>query len=321
MSQSLSFERVASTRPRAVHSRSSQAGPRRSLEIGVHALRRWLTRSSTPATAALVLAGCSLQNFDALSRETARANAGAAGAQTAGPAGSVRAQPSEADFGENGGTRSPALADVTGGGATQPGGGAGGANSGTGASSRAGAGGGEVTAPTGNDRGGSGGAGELVEEPSLLDAGTTLNLLSNPGFEFGHAGWIAFGGSAIVDVEGAGRDGSRCISSVNRSQTFEGPARDIASPVVGGNNYFLEAWVRMTTGQQPISISVKTACQGQTESYSPIVSGSANADEWTRFAGEFTAPTCALKELRFYVEGPPAGVSFYVDDAGLYLSP
>lgn len=267
----------------------------------------------------LALSGCSLQNFDALSRETgpAQANAGAAGAETTGPTGSIGGEPPEADFA---GTRSTAPGDGPGAGATQPGGGAGGANSGAGGSSGAGAGG--DIAPSGNDRGGGGGGtGQLVEEPSFVDAGTTLNLLSNPGFEFGHAGWIAFGGSAIVDVEGAGRDGSRCISSVNRRQSFEGPARDIASLVVGGSNYFVEAGVRMSTGQQPISISVKTACQGQSESYSPVVSGIANAEEWTRLAGEFTAPTCALTELRFYLEGPAAGASFYVDDAGLFLSP
>jgi hypothetical protein len=197
-------------------------------------------------------------------------------------------------------------------------GGAAGASSGGAAGASSGAGG-NAGGPSGAS--GSMNAGGDAGAEGAIDAGGRLNLLDDPGFEGGHLGWIAFGGSAIVDVAAEGRGGSRCISSINRTQTFEGPSRNIQPLVEAGGIYWLEAWVRVGTGEQPVSLSLKTVCEGLAESYAPIVSVFAGADDWTQLAGRFTTPTCPLVEFTFYVEGPASGISFYVDDVGLYPAP
>jgi hypothetical protein len=244
-----------------------------------------VTRCGAPLSGALLALGCSLQNFESLSRDADELGApgGAAGDGSLAGAGG----------GAGGGA---------------PDGGAGGSREGSGGAGAAG----------GADVGGSGmGVGGVGSG----DAGVAPNLLSDPGFEVGHAGWVAFGDSAILDVDAEGRDGSRCISSVNRTATFEGPAVRIETLVAAGATYSVEAWVRMSSGNQPVSISLKTVCDGAAESYSPIVSSTSNAASWTRLAGDFTAPTCVLAELTIYIEGPPSGVSFYVDDVAMQLVP
>jgi hypothetical protein len=169
--------------------------------------------------------------------------------------------------------------------------------------------------------GASGSGGMSAGASGDADAGERRNLIPDPGFEAGHQGWIAFGGSAIVDVDSQGREGSRCISSIDRTETFEGPSLDIEALVEADATYWLEAWVRVSAGTQRLSLSLKTVCEGLDATYAPIVSDFAGDDEWTELSGQFTTPTCALIEFAFYVEGPASGVSFYVDDVGLYPVP
>jgi hypothetical protein len=248
--------------------------------------RRRVTRCGAPWAGALFALGCSLQNFESLSRNADElgATGGAAGNGSLAGAGGGGAGGSAPGAGGTGGSRGGS-------------GGAGGADvggSGTGA--------------------GTGGVGSG-------DAGANPNLLNDPGFEVGHAGWVAFGGSAIIDVDAEGRDGSRCISSSNRTATFEGPSVRIDTLVSAAATYSVVAWVRASSGNQPVSISLKTVCDGTPASYLPIVSDTANATSWTQLVGHFTAPSCVLSEFSIYIEGPPSGISFYVDDVAMYLVP
>ena len=245
----------------------------------------------------LQIVACSLQNFDALSSN-----------ETAGNGGSAGRAPSEGGNGADGG-RAPI-----------------GGRGGTGGTPAAGSGGqgsprGGAAGVGGSGTSGRGGAsnGGFGSSPSFGDGGVALNLLPDPGFAVGHAGWSQFGTAVLADAPGEGKDGSQCLLVSGRTQTFAGPAIDLQTLVVGGQVYGAEAWVRTSSATtQSVSISIKTTCTGAGDVYTQLVSELVAAGEWLLLRGEFTAETCALDEYVLYIEGPEIDTDIYVDDVGLY---
>lgn len=160
-----------------------------------------------------------------------------------------------------------------------------------------------------------GGAGEGGSE--AIDARPPDgNLIPEPSFESGHSGWTAFGPSTIVDVEGSAHTGLKCIAATNRAAPWQGPMFAVDSVVAGGTSYEASAWVRVTEGNVMTHLTLRTLCEGMTDSYT-AVAGSLVGDEWTLLTGTFTAPTCTLDALDLFIEGPPAGVDIFVDDVEL----
>jgi hypothetical protein len=160
---------------------------------------------------------------------------------------------------------------------------------------------------------------EDAGSPALgADAGAVEpgpELLPDPSFEAGHAGWLGFGDSRITDVLDA-HAGSRAILSTNRTATWQGPIYDILPLVQRAEPYALSAWVRNEVGTHNIMISLKATC-GSDTTYSPL-STRAVASQWQQLDASFIVPDCAdLKELFVYVEGPPATCNMLVDDVSL----
>ncbi len=56
---------------------------------------------------------------------------------------------------------------------------------------------------------------------------------------------------------------------------------------------------------------------GDSASYVPLASGTANNWSWTKLVGEFTVPSCGLAELDVYLEGPAPGVVMFADDVAV----
>jgi hypothetical protein len=246
------------------------------------------------------LSGCSLQDFDALGSEAA-----GAGSARAGSAGSTNAVGGSGGASNDGGTGGSVPVPVAG-------------NGGGGGEAGYNGGGGNNAGGSGN-RGGTGGS-----DLTPGDGGVLLNLLSDPGFEGGHEGWLPFGDSTILDVDGEGRDGSRCIHVTERPSTFSGPGSPALEALVEPERrYRAEAWVRMETDADTVGISLKSFCtQDTAPTYTQLTSAAASAADWTFLSGEFSvaaAATCTLTELLFYIEGPDPINAFYVDDVGLYL--
>jgi hypothetical protein len=243
----------------------------------------------------LGLAGCSLQNFDALSGGPDVLTSGGSAGSAAGEAG----RGGNAPIGGRGGASS-------GGGGDSSTGSAG--TNGSGSSAGAGASGGNGSS--------SGGAFQLA------DGGTVLNLLQDPSFATGHVGWTQFGNAALADAPGEGRDGSQCLAATGRTETFAGPSIDLELLLEPGQAYGAEAWVRTSgTTAQTTGLSVKTVCSGEAETYTQLATEPAPVGQWVLLSGSFTAATCTLDEYKLYIEGPESGVDLYVDDVGLYQLP
>lgn len=209
---------------------------------------------------------------------------------------------------------------VAGTGGTDDAGGSGGATGGVGGSGGSGNAGsaGSGTAGVGGSAGSS--AGSAGTSPFEGDAGIG-NLLSDPSFEQGLSGWVAFGASTLEVSETFARTGTQSLRSSGRTQPYEGPSLRMESMVFAGLDYAFEVWVRTEAGTHTFNATLKTRCAGQTDdeaAYNQIANRSIG-ESWAYLNGSFTAPSdCTLAELRVYIEGPAAGESFFIDDAGLY---
>ena len=246
----------------------------------------------------LLIAACSLQNFDALSSASGAGNGGSGGVPSV-----------DGSSGEGGDGGAP----TAGRGGRGPGGVAG--AGGRGGASNVPPGGAAGARPDGSDGGRGGDPGN---SPSG-DGGTALNLLPDPSFTFGHEGWSQFGATELADAPGEGRDGSQCLVATGRTLTYEGPSINLLTLLVGGDVYTAEAWVRTSaTTTQTVSISIKSTCTGAADAYTQVVTELVASGQWLLLRGEFTAQTCDLDEYRLYIEGPESGVDLYVDDVGLY---
>jgi endo-1,4-beta-xylanase len=146
------------------------------------------------------------------------------------------------------------------------------------------------------------------------------NLMPNPSFETGHASWVGFGGSTILDWSTAARTGDKCIASTNRTESWQGPSYNVLPLVTVGDSYDFSGWVRVEEGLQPVTMSLKSACSGVEPTYTTL--GSVIVDtEWTHMSGIITVTDCGLGELTPYFEGPAANTDFFIDDVSLTLVP
>ncbi len=188
-------------------------------------------------------------------------------------------------------------------------------------------------------------------EPFPTEA-TGDNLLTNPGFEDGTDGWMAWGAS-LTTVAAPVHEGDHSGFVSARGDTWNGVAQNIFRDVEPGQSYFASVWVTVggasdssagaggaggagAGGASPggasgagaggtssaetaqvVTVSLKAVC-GDEEIYSTVASGETLPGEWLELSGVLDAPDCEdLAELILYVEGPPAGIDLYVDDASL----
>jgi hypothetical protein len=70
-----------------------------------------------------------------------------------------------------------------------------------------------------------------------------------------------------------------------------------------------------------VRMTVKTVCGSDEAAYVTLDTQAANETDYTLLSANVTVPTCTLTEYVVYFEGPDPGVSFYLDDVGLYAVP
>jgi len=153
---------------------------------------------------------------------------------------------------------------------------------------------------------------------SLAPAFGDTNVLKNPGFEDGTAGWE--GRSCKIEaVTAPVHGGSKSGKALGRTEAWQGIKQSLLGKVSNGNTYKISAWVRLeNSDSDTVTLSIEQAV-GENASYININSTTANKDEWVKLTGEFTPnETGTLKTLDLYFEGPPPDVNFFVDDVVVY---
>ncbi|HVZ37355.1 MAG TPA: carbohydrate binding domain-containing protein, partial [Polyangiaceae bacterium] len=162
---------------------------------------------------------------------------------------------------------------------------------------------------------GTGDAGATSTPPGP-DAGAS-NLLVNPGFEDGFSRWTALGSCTLTLSTDNPHTGSECLSISNRSATWQGPGYDLMGVALEGANYTVTLWMRTDGDASTISLTYKRRCVDESAvTYLPLGSGTLTGD-WTELSAPLSIPNCTLGDSLIYVEGPPVGQSFYLDDTSL----
>ena len=144
------------------------------------------------------------------------------------------------------------------------------------------------------------------------------NLLTNPGFETGSLGdWFNYGDCSVTVVQYAPRSGNYCAYISNRTEDLERGGPELVDRLQTGKYYNITAWVKLE-GSQPADIimTVRRTDNGETN-FDRITSSTVRPGEWVEISGVYKVEGSSLSELQLYVEGPPAGISFYVDDVSV----
>ncbi|MEJ5260648.1 MAG: carbohydrate binding domain-containing protein [Anaerohalosphaeraceae bacterium] len=143
------------------------------------------------------------------------------------------------------------------------------------------------------------------------------NVLVNPGFESGTAGWTARG-CTISAVTSPVRSGTYSARATGRTATWQGIQQTLMDKVVVGQTYQISGYVRVSTASAPVIVSIQKT-DGNGTTYTNVASGTANNTGWVYLSGNYTVTVSGtLTELWVYFEGPASGVDLFVDDASVY---
>ncbi|TQM78535.1 arabinoxylan arabinofuranohydrolase [Saccharothrix saharensis] len=173
-------------------------------------------------------------------------------------------------------------------------------------------------------------AGGLAVAPTAVAAGP--NLLSNPGFEDGLAGWAVNNGnatdSATLSPTADAHSGSAAVLVTDRKTTGSGPAQDLAGKVQAGRTYTVTAWVKYENPASPATKQFFVTMHYGGSTYTNLGTGTVPRGQWGLLQGTFTIPAGqSVATPRVFVETPwtadPAAapathlMDFKVDDITL----
>jgi GH35 family endo-1,4-beta-xylanase len=157
----------------------------------------------------------------------------------------------------------------------------------------------------------------LVDDLALREQ-PLPNLISNPDFEGGTAGWFNFG-PAVLGTSSDAHGGSQAGVASGRTDTWQGIATDLTSRVAPRATYRAEAFMKIAGADSaPVGLTAAVTCTGQATQFLPVGSASGTSTGYVRVAGSVTVPNCTVQSFVLYGEGPPAGVSLLLDDVAFW---
>ncbi len=151
------------------------------------------------------------------------------------------------------------------------------------------------------------------------------NQVRNQGFEDAdvRVAWTNFSTATIVTSTNAFL-GALAGAASNRSATTAGLAQNLRGQMVSGVTYWVSAWVRVeqpATATSTVSMNMKEDYAGSAAKNTTIKNTTFISNGWQRLAGVFRyKPTAAEEAMEFYINGPAAAYTIYVDDVH-FLAP
>ena len=149
-----------------------------------------------------------------------------------------------------------------------------------------------------------------------LDALNAQNLVTNPGFEDGLAGWLAgFGPLTTTGV--SPHSGATCGVAVNLGAYASAGGQSLLGKLQAGQTYTWSAWMRVASGTAPINmvLSQSDAAGGRSTTALKTVSTS-----WTRYTTTFSLSVTgelSFLSILFFNAGGTTITTLYLDDVTL----
>ena len=143
------------------------------------------------------------------------------------------------------------------------------------------------------------------------------NILINPGFESGLGEWGPFGFCKVDPTTDVAHTGSSSMYVSGRTSDWEGAGINLFPIFEKGATYVFAAWIMMEDKSSGVKVTVKrTSSSG--DNYDQVLFAKATAGEWIEVMGEYYInPNDKSDSFTLYIEGPPPGTNFYVDDVKL----
>lgn len=148
-------------------------------------------------------------------------------------------------------------------------------------------------------------------------AAAQTNLISNPGFESGIAPWFAYG-PVTISTSTTAHSGTSAALVSGRTNPWNGIAIQTVGVLRPGRTYAISAWARLSSpGTAPIQLTFQRS-DGSGISYLFVDRQNVTGSSWAQLLGTIKPSfTGTPIDLTFYAEGPPAGVSFLLDDVSI----
>lgn len=172
---------------------------------------------------------------------------------------------------------------------------------------------------------------DISPAPDVDETKLGVELLANPGFEDGLAGWNA-NGTAQLAGTGDAYSGAAAVAVTGRTLTGDGPLQDVSGDVQHGVTYRVSARVRYDAADSPATKQFFITAHYGGGQYTNLAGATLNRGEWGLVSGTFTVPDGqSLQTMRLFVETPwtadPAAapaqhlMDFRVDDVSLVGQP
>lgn len=143
-------------------------------------------------------------------------------------------------------------------------------------------------------------------------------LVSN-GFDDGTTqGWSPRGPAVLASSTEAARTGTHSLKTTGRTETWNGPARDLRTVLAANTTYQISGWVRLVPGQAPsnLKFTVEMRAAGEANnSYVQINSPVPVTDAaWVQLQGTFSFASASNDNLTLYLESDDRFAAYYLDD-------
>ena len=143
-------------------------------------------------------------------------------------------------------------------------------------------------------------------------------------------GWgTRFNLGTVANTTADAHTGTHSLIVTGRTANFQGPARDITGKMCNGQQYWVEAWVKMAPGQPSTSINMSLQLTDAAGNLSfPSVANSpvtVTSNAWVRLKAKPYTFSGAYTNLQLYLQTKngtgSATASFYIDDVKVQFMP
>ncbi|WP_194843341.1 endo-1,4-beta-xylanase [Paenibacillus sp. B01] len=166
-----------------------------------------------------------------------------------------------------------------------------------------------------------------VDEVEIVDLTAGPQEPSEPGeaaIEFGFddgtsMGWGPRGSETVAVSSEAARTGTYSIKATGRTESWNGPNRDLLGQLQPSVPYAVTAYVKLAAApSQPstVRLSMENKAPGSDAKYTTLASASVSGTDWVQLKGTFSY-SGELETLKLYVETSSVGDAFYVDDVSI----
>ena len=138
-------------------------------------------------------------------------------------------------------------------------------------------------------------------------------------------GWSTrFNLNTVTNTTADAHTGSHSLLVTGRTLGFEGPARDITGKMCNGQQYWVEAWVKMAPGQPTttVNLSLQYTDATGTLHFPGVATATVDSNAWVRLKAKPYTFSGAYTNLQIYLQtfnNPTA--SFYTDDVKVQFLP